>query len=103
MNIYKVTRKSDWDHYQYSSFICVAKDEEQAKKINPSFVTIFDTRFTKYMNNRDDYYINLFIDWENIDEYRNAWVKYPGDLTVKFIGTTEITQVGVILASYHAG
>jgi hypothetical protein len=104
MNIYKVTRISQWDYDQYSSFVCVAKDDEQAKNINPSFVSIFDTRFAKYMNNTDEFYIKLFIDWKNIDEYdRYSWVKDRSDLTVTFIGTTQLTQVGVILASYHAG
>lgn len=102
-NIYKVTRISEWDYDQYSSFVCVAKDEIEAKNINPSFVSIFDKRFTKYINNPDGYYISLFIDWKNVDEYRNPWVKDPSDLTVTYIGTTELTQVGIILASYHAG
>jgi hypothetical protein len=40
MNIYKVTRTTNWSYDQYSSFICFARDSEEAKNLNPSFVEI---------------------------------------------------------------
>ena len=51
MNIYKVTRTTNWSYDQYSSFICFARDSEEAKNLNPSFVEIDHPYFNLY---RDD-------------------------------------------------
>lgn len=37
LNIYKVTRISDYDYDTFSSFVCFAKDEEEAMNLNPCF------------------------------------------------------------------
>lgn len=106
LTIYRVSRISEWDYGEYSSFVCFARNEEQAKNFNPSFVDIYNENFEKYL---DDPPNNPFyMDWENIDEYWIGWVKSKDDLQVTKLGTSEPTNLycvkaGIILASYHAG
>lgn len=98
MNIYKVTRKSLLDYDTYSSFVCFANNEEEAKNIKPSFVNVYDKNFSKR---------SLFIDWDKLDNLdtwvKRTWVQNKDDLTVIKLGTSDFSQVGVILASFHAG
>lgn len=106
MNIYKVTRISLWDYDTYSSFICFANNEEQAKNLNPSFANIYTKHFNKYLNDQNEFK-SLFINWNN--DKRDKWVKYTwvkniDDLTVIKLGTSDNNQqIGVILSSFHAG
>lgn len=104
MNIYKVTRISDWDYDEYSSFVCFAKSEEEAINLNPSFVQIDHPNFNKFLINKD-YHLSFFINWDekNKDSYRQEWVNSKDDIKVTKIGTSESKQIGIILARYHAG
>lgn len=101
MNIYKVTRISKIDYDTYSSFICFAESETQAKNLNPSHPGIYSEKFKSVP------WINFFMDWENNNknsfEFR-SWVKNVEDLEVVLIGTgVPYIGPGIILASYHAG
>lgn len=108
MNIYKVTRISDWGYDEYSSFVCFARNEEEAKNLNPSFVQIDHPHFDLYRDD-PDYHLPFFINWEekrpdDFISYREDWVKSIDDLKVTKLGTSESEQVvGIILARYHAG
>jgi hypothetical protein len=95
MNIYKVTRISHWSFDTYSDFVCFAHNIDEAKNINPCNVDIYHEYF-KEQRCRD----RIFIDWNNTSK---EWVKCKEDLIVTKLGTSESTQIGLILSSYHAG
>ncbi len=99
MNIYKVERTSEYTYDNYSSFVCFAKNEEEAKNLNPSFVPIDDERFNEFLND-PNYHLSLFIDWTDPCW---EWVKSKDELTVIKLGTSETKQVGIILSEFHAG
>lgn len=89
MNIYKVSRTDGYYYDEYSDFICYAEDEEQAVNLDP-------------FGNSD----NLFFDFDDKklkSGYYFGWVTTRDHLTVTKIGFSESGEVGIILASYHAG
>lgn len=94
MNIYKVTRTTEIDYDMYSSFICFAQNEEQAKNLDPSFPEIDHPNFSKAS----------FIDWESeISCARYSWVNNKNHLIVEKLGTSDSKQVGIILSRFHSG
>lgn len=104
MNIYKVTRISEWSYDDYSSFVCFARNEEEAKNLNPSYVDIYHENFYKYLND-PKYHLSFFMNWEELSDRRD-WVESKDDLIVVKLGTSELSdsqQIGIILTSYHAG
>lgn len=75
MNIYKVSRKDEWDYDEFDSLVCYAESEEKAMEILPYGE---HTRYTSYWNK------------ENLD--------------VELIGENKlIIQESIIVSSFNAG
>lgn len=80
MNLYLLTQNVNTGYDTYDSAIVAAKDEDSARKINPS-------EFSKFGG---------YNAWD--------WAISPEQVTVKLIGkATKGTLEGVILASFNAG
>lgn len=80
MNLYHVSRKTDYDWDNYSDFVICSKTSEDAANTNPDG--------TKGL----------------INEPYNSWVSSTEDVTVTFLGkANKKIKVGVICASFHAG
>lgn len=88
MNIYHVERTDGGGSYDtFSDFVCVAKSENQARKIHPK-------------NSRG--YSEKVVD-ENIDIY-DTWVKLSNTkATLIGVANPKYTKNIIICASFHAG
>lgn len=102
MNIYQVTRTTPTDYDTYSSFICYAENEEQAKKLNPGFPSVFHPEFEERRKNSKNYHVKFYIGGKVYFD-RCTWVQNTNEVTVTKIGVSDFSKAGVILASYHAG
>ena len=87
MNIYlcKQYEVSGWD--TYSSFVCAANNEDEARNIHP--MGGFNPEVEDWIDGA----------WD-----RSGWCSYPSNVEVMLVGVaSEGTEAGIILASYHAG
>ena len=80
MNIYKISQNVNNDYDTYKGAVVIAPDEETARNISP-----------------DGTYPN------NWSERQWAWCPNPEDVIVELIGTTERTEISVVLDSFRAG
>lgn len=94
MNIYKVTRIDGWGYDEYSSFVCYARDEEEAKNLNPFGLDVYRYNFQEA----------TFINWGTLPINYIGWTTTKDNLEVIQLGYSELEMpVGIILASFHAG
>lgn len=91
MNIYLVSQNDNdgWD--TFDSFVCYAPNEEVAKKMLPNVGVLLKPN--EYWNK----------DGKHDNKY-STWAMNINSITVKLLGSNaEITESGVILASFNAG
>ena len=95
MNIYRVTRTDDWGYDDYSDFVCVAPDEETARKIAPEAIVKYNMSYDPVQ----------FLD----DPKAWVWGWVEADkidtLKVELIGVANesYSSIQILCASYHAG
>ena len=81
MNIYKVSRIAEWDYDEYSDFVVVAANVNDAYHTHPRGHTLTFT-----------------------EEYSHGWVTNIDDLKIELLGVAnEEIKAGVVCVSYHAG
>lgn len=102
MNIYKVKRISEWDYDNYVGFVCFARNEDEAKNLNPSFVEIDNEHFNNRLND-PNYSLFKYTKGEQYNWLYEVWVKNKDYLTVTKLGTSDSTQVGIIMKWFCAG
>lgn len=91
MNIYKISQDRNRMYDTYDSAIVVAKDEESAKLIHPSW--------------GDENNAKKPVDWwKSSDPFDYFDWTRPKFVKVEFVGTTDKFEEGTVLsASYNAG
>ena len=85
MKLFLVSQNHNNNYDTFDSFVCAAKNENQAKNISP---------YGKYIN------------WEKINEFdSSSWVDKKDKINVKYIGeaSPEYTKRQIICASFNAG
>ena len=94
-NLYLISQHTNNRYETYDSIVVSAKDEDEARKINPDG-SVTHYRDGKWMGTRDDgtEYERDYCEWvefKDIDQ-----------LTVQFIGKTELESGVIILGSFNA-
>ena len=94
MNLYLVSQKVNNGYDTYDSFVCAAKDEEQARYVSPS----------SYYTWLDDCWCFVYADGTTKPSKFDAWC-HPEDVSVKLIGDTsdQYSEPVIVLSSFNAG
>ena len=86
MNIYKCSQEDNNSYDTYDSFVCYAKNREEASNMLPA-----------------EKYVDWGVEIENGYD-RGEWAYSPDSVKVEFIGIApQQDEPGVILASFNAG
>lgn len=90
-NIYLVQRTDGFDYDDFDSFVCIAKDEEEARAMKPEHV-------------REHQTIPLEPTLHNTTDKYSGWVSSFNHVKVTFLGKAKLSQKsGLLCASFNAG
>lgn len=92
MKLFRVDRKTDTDYGEFDAFVCVAKDEEEARCIHPEGKCVFSNELSDWVNAHNGS-INKFA--------RYTWPDELSELTVTYLGEAVDSENKIVLASYR--
>lgn len=96
MNIYLISRISDWGYDDYGEAVVIAVNETEAKCFHPNEQEYFDIK-----ENTWKYIKDKSVSCEDKDAF--CWTSID-DIEVKKIGTAPNgSKKGVVLSSFYAG
>jgi len=82
MKLFLISQEVNNNYDTYDSAVVAAPDEATAQNMHPS-------------NGKQ-------IGWATLPKYDDDWCKLPEQVTVKYLGETDLPQ-GVVCASFNAG
>lgn len=107
MNIYKVRRTDGYSYDDYDSFVCVARNEEDARRIIPCHEAHEDNSWVDFSWDEETGNLVLTDRFSNDVDVVNlfGWVDNFHDLEVELIGQAVegIPEGTIILTSFNAG
>lgn len=95
MNIYRVTRMDDWGYDDFSDFVCVAPDEDTARRIMPQTINSHDMAYGTVEYTDDPY--TWTWGWVEADKIDTLKVELIG------VANESYSSIQILCASYHAG
>lgn len=120
LNIYLVSQQACTGYDTFSDFVCVAPDEDTARKLVPAWYASYPT-WPEYLNepreNEDRAWVdgklrlrkwphaeNKFVEEED-DSSNTVWASNLSDVKAQLIGRAakHETKARIVLASFHAG